>query len=88
MEEKKELVVMSTKLRPEIAEKVKYLAKKTDMTTSRFLSNVIETVIPDLMVCEKLGVFQLSYLLQDLKHQLKSWSEFVTTEQDDVGTPA
>jgi len=88
MEEGKELVVMSMKLRPEVAEKVKYLAKKADLKPARFLANLVETVVPDLMVCESLGVFKLSVLMQDLKEELKSWSNFVRDEPGNVGTPA
>lgn len=84
MEEGKELVVMSMKLRPEMAEKVRYLAKKADLKPSRFLANVVETVIPDLMLCESLGVFKLAVLMEDLKTEIKSWAEFVRDEPENV----
>lgn len=73
MEEHRELVMMSMKVRADVAEKVKYLAKRVDLTQSRLLANIVETVIPDLMLCDKIGVFQLSYLLRDLQEELKGW---------------
>lgn len=88
MEELKGLVVIGAKVRPEMAEKVKYLAKKAGVSPSRFLSNLLETVVPDLMVCESLGVFKLAVLMDDLKEELKSWSKFVCEEPGNVGTPA
>lgn len=85
MEEKEKLVVMATKLSPDIAEKVKYLAKKTNLSTSRIIANILETVVPDLMMCEKLGVFQLSYLLHDLSQSIISWRRSVQEEPENVG---
>jgi hypothetical protein len=84
MEEGKELVVMSMKLRPEVAEKVKYLAKKADLKPARFLANLVETVLPDLLVCETLGVFKIAVLIEDLKTQMKAWSDFVRDEPGNV----
>ena len=85
MESSKELVVMSMKVRPEIAEQVKYLAQKAELKPSRFLANVLETVIPDLMVCESLGVFKIAVLIEDLKEQVRSWSQMVKDEPENVG---
>ena len=84
MDEHKELVVMSMKLRPEIAEKVRYLANKAELKPSRFLANVVETVIPDLMLCESLGVFKVAVLIEDLKVQVKSWREMLSEEPENV----
>jgi hypothetical protein len=84
MEEQKELVVMSMKLRPEIAENVRYLADKAGLKPSRFLANVVETVIPDLMRCESLGVFKIAVLIEDLKVQVRSWSEMLSEEPENV----
>jgi hypothetical protein len=72
------------RVRPEVVEKVKYLANKAHVTPSRFLSNVLETVLPDLMLCENLGIFQIAVLLRDLKAQLRSWSESVKDEPENV----
>ena len=77
MEDEKELVVMSAKVRPQVLEQVKYLAQKAGVSPSKFLSNLMETVLPDLVVCESLGVFKIAALMRDLQEDLGSWSEFI-----------
>jgi hypothetical protein len=52
------------------------------------MSNLMEAVLPDLMLCENLGMFRVAALLTDLKHQLRSWSDFVEHEPGNFGTPA
>lgn len=82
--EEKDWVVMSMKVRKELADQVKYLAKKTDLTQSRLLANIVETVVPDLLRCDKLGIFQLSFLLSDLKRSMGSWVRCVTEEPESI----
>ena len=80
MKDGKELVVIAAKVSPELAEKLKYLAQKADMTQSRLVSNILDTVVPDLVLCDKIGVFQLSYILRDMGKSLKGWVKYMQDE--------
>ena len=72
-EENEVKVVLAAKVSPELKGKVKELAGKLDLTESKLVENILETFVPDLLRCEKLGVFRFSFLLQDLSKEVKSW---------------
>jgi hypothetical protein len=71
MEEKTEKVRTHVWVNRECLEAAGRLAKKAGMSRNRLLANVLEVNIESLEASDKVGVFQLSFLLRDLAERLK-----------------
>lgn len=69
----KKLRVISICLPEEVISQLDHLAEKADMSRSKLISNLVEVVTPDLIRCDKIGLWKFNILLRDFQEACKQW---------------
>lgn len=72
-------------LKPSLVERVDGLAQRADLSQGRMVENMLEVMTETLEASERVGVFQLSLLLRDLRQGMKGWVDSVQREPQFVG---
>lgn len=72
-------------LKPSLVGRIDGLAKRADLSQGRMIENMLEVMTETLESSEKVGVFQLSLLLRDLREGMKGWVDSVKREPQFVG---
>lgn len=72
-------------LKPSLIERIDGLAGRADLSQGRMIENMLEVMTDTLEASEKVGVFQLSLLLRDLREGMQGWVDSVRREPENVG---
>jgi predicted DNA-binding protein len=65
-------VAVSFWIDKDLVDKLDYLADKGGLTKSKLLSNIVEAVVHDMMLVDKVGIVRLASFLQDLREAIKN----------------
>lgn len=72
IKQKEGKVAVSFWIEKDSADKLEYLAEKGGLTKSKLLSNIVEAVVHDMMLVDKVGIVRLARYLQDLREAIKN----------------
>lgn len=65
-------IAVSFWVEKDIADKLDYLAEKGGITKSKLLSNIVEVVVHDMMIVDKLGIIKLGRFYYELREGIKN----------------
>jgi predicted DNA-binding protein len=65
-------VAVSFWIEKDIADKLDYLAEQGGITKSKLLSNIVEVVVHDMMIVDKLGIIKLGRFYYELREGIKN----------------
>lgn len=75
-------VAFTVWLKPETLAECKRMAIKAEMSASRLISNIVEVNAEELVKLDKLGIFQFSVIMRELKTTLESFVRFGKEEPE------
>jgi predicted DNA-binding protein len=73
-------------LEPEWVERIDRLAEKAELSRARILENIVKMNIEELELVDKVGFFQFSKILKDLREGIRAWSEGLIMERGQLGS--
>jgi hypothetical protein len=71
---KQNKTLISIRLDPNVLERVDNLAKLSDLDRTKFITNLVEAGVGALEDCQKVGLLQFSFLIDDLEKYMKKWA--------------
>lgn len=65
-----------------IIDRLDKIAKKADIPRSKLIANLVEVGVETIEDCQKVGLFQLSLLIRNMKEHMKDWAKQMRERKD------